>query len=156
MFLGKVVERVAIDQLQSYLTDNVLFAKNQSAYRHFHSTETALVGVNNDLLKAVNEHQEAVLVLLDLSAAFNTVDYDIFLKRSEERYGVSGTVLSWFASYPENRKQSVIIGSESSDPTTLERGMPQGSITGPAMFVLYTGPLQDIIDSHKSLNYDLR
>lgn len=57
-------------------------------------------------------------------------------------------MLKWFASYLENRQQSVLIGSEASDPTTLDWGMPQGSVTGPVMFVLYTGPLQDIIDSH--------
>lgn len=147
-FLGKVIERVAIHQLQTYLNDNSLFAKNQSAYRHFHSTETALVRVNNDLLKAVDDHQEAVLVLLDLSAAFDTVDYNILLKRLDEEYGICGTALQWFSSYLQNRKQSVIIDNEISEPIILDWGVPQGSVTGPVLFLLYSGPIQDIIDAH--------
>ena len=147
-FLGKVIERVAIHQLQAYLCDNSLYAKNQSAYRHFHSTETALVRVNNDLLKAVDEHQEAVLVLLDLSAAFDTVDYGILLKRLDQDYGIRGTVLQWFSSYLQNRKQSVKIDNEVSEPVVLDWGVPQGSVTGPVLFLLYSGPIQDIIEAH--------
>ena len=90
-FVGKVIERAAISQLQDYISANDLHSENQSAYRRFHSVETAMVRVTNDLLRAVDEHGEAALVLLDLSAAFDTVDHQILLKRLSTRYGVTGT-----------------------------------------------------------------
>ncbi|XP_072048603.1 uncharacterized protein [Amphiura filiformis] len=104
--------------------NNNLYTKNQSAYRKYHSVETALVRVNNDLLQAVDTHGEAVLVLLDMSAAFDTVDHNILLRRLHERYGVKGPVHKWFASYLDNRQQSVLIDGEQSDPMTIDWGMP--------------------------------
>ena len=119
-FVGKVIERAAINQLQCYINDNDFHSKNQSAYRCFHSVETATVPVTNDLLRAVDDHGEAVLVLLDLSAAFDTKDHQILLKRLSARYGVTGKAHQWFSSYLENRKQSVIIDDEISNPICLE------------------------------------
>ena len=154
-FLGKVIERAAINQLQCYIKENGLYTKNQSAYRQFHSVETAIVRVLNDLLLAVDDHGEAVLVLLDLSAAFDTVDHDILLTRLSARYGITGTAHQWFATYLKNRQQSVIIGGEVSDPTRLDWGVPQGSVVGPELFVIYSSPIEDIIDKHglSSISY---
>ena len=75
-----------------------LLAKFQSAYRQFHSTETALLRVRNDILRAIDEGQEVVLVLLDLSSAFDTIDHKVPLDRLRIWYGFSGTVLDWFRS----------------------------------------------------------
>ena len=147
-FVGKVIERAAINQLQCYINDNDLHSKNQSAYRCFHSVETATVCVTNDLLRAVDDHGEAVLVLLDLSAAFDTVDHQILLKRLSARYGVKGKAHQWFSSYLENRKQSVIIDDEISNPTCLDWGVPQGSVVGPELFLVYSAPIEDIINKH--------
>ncbi|XP_072041159.1 uncharacterized protein [Amphiura filiformis] len=147
-FLWKVIERAAINQLQSYIKDNDLHTKNQSAYRQFHSVETSLLRVTNDLLRAVDDHGEAVLVLLDLSAAFDTVDHNILLTRLSARYGVTGTAHRWFATYLMNRQQSVSIDTEVSNPTRLDWGVPQGSVVGPELFVIYSSPIQDIIDNH--------
>ena len=77
-YLGKVIERIAVQQLQTYLTEHQLHPPMQSAYRPFHSVETALIKVNNDILAALDKHEEALLVLLDFSAAFDTLDYDQF------------------------------------------------------------------------------
>ncbi len=147
-FVGKVIERAAINQLQAYINDNDLHTKNQSAYRRFHSVETAIVRVTNDLLCAVDDHGEAVLVLLDLSAAFDTVDHHILLNRLSARYGVTGIAHQWFASYLKDRKQYVMIDGEMSDPSSLDWGVPQGSVVGPELFVIYSAPIEDIITKH--------
>ena len=83
----------------SHLNRHNLFSSFQSAYRPDHSTETALLKAVNDLLLAMDEGKLSVLVLLDLSAAFDTIDHDILLHRLQHVFGIQGTVLSWFRSY---------------------------------------------------------
>ena len=100
MFTSKVLERIVATQIKTYLHDNNLFS---DAYCCHHSTETALLRVQNDLLLAVDKGQEAVLVLLDYSAAFDTIDHETLFQRPKDRYGICGTVLKWFISYLEQR-----------------------------------------------------
>ena len=88
-FLGKVIERLAVKQLQSYLSDNHLYASTQSAYRPCHSVETAIVKVQNDILAALDKGKEALLVLLDFSAAFDLIDHKQLLDRLITRYMAS-------------------------------------------------------------------
>ena len=120
----------------------------QSAYRKYHSTETALLRVQNDLLRAVDQHQDAVLILLDFSAAFYTIDHDILLHRLCQRYGITRAALKWFSTYLRGRTQCIDIGGVLSDERLLDEGVPQGSVFGPAIFTMYTAPLGDIITSH--------
>ena len=108
-FLSKTLERVAVTQTVNNFAANDLLAKLQSAYRCFHSTETALLCVFNDILCAIDRHQEVVLVLLDLSSAFDTIDHTALLERLRYRYGMSGTVLTWFRSYLTRRTQAVMV-----------------------------------------------
>ena len=91
-FVSKLIERAVSDQLQPYLIANNLYAPRQSSYRPNHSTETALLRVQNDLLRALDDGAEAALVLLDLSAAFDTIDHNLLLQRLASRYGITGTV----------------------------------------------------------------
>ena len=122
----------------SILTDNDLMSKLQSAYRRFHSTKTALLRVSiNDILLALASRQEVVLVLLDLSSAFDTIDHDVLVDKLRSRYGIKGTALNWFRSYLTNRTQSVRIGDSSSSNRTLKYGVPQGSLLGPLLFSLF-------------------
>ena len=79
-----------------------------------------------------------VLVLLDLSAAFDTIDHDILITRLSTTFGIRGTVLDWFRSYLSERYQSVCIDGTSSSPKTLQFDVPQGSVLGPIMYTLYT------------------
>ena len=97
-FVSKLVERAAADQLQSHLVKNNLFPTLQSAYRPNHSTETALLKIKNDILMNMDKQHATLLILLDLSAAFDTVDHQILLNRLRTEFGVSGKVLDWFAS----------------------------------------------------------
>ena len=146
--LAKVLERVVTKQLQTYLEEHHLYANVQSAYRRFHSTETALLRVTNDLLRAVDQHHEAVLVLLDLSAAFDTIDHGILLQRLTTRYGITSSALAWFTSYLKGRVQTVNINGTLSEERALRFGAPQGSVIGPILFTMYSAPLQDIITQH--------
>ena len=147
-FLGKVIERSAIQQLQMYLSDNNLYASTQSAYRPFHSVETAVLKVQNDILAALDHRNEALLVLLDFSAAFDLIDHRQLLDRLSSRYGVKAKALEWFESYLDDRTQSVVIRDVSSDPVVLDCGVPQGSVARPLAFTLFSAPLQDIFESH--------
>ena len=103
----QTLERAVATQTINYLIDNHLLAKLQSAYRRFHSTETALLRVFNDILSAIDNKQEVVLVMLDLSASFDTIDHELLLQRLQHRYGICGTALNWFRLHLSNRTQSV-------------------------------------------------
>ena len=93
------------------------------------------------------------LTLLDLSAAFDTIDHTILLDRLNVYYGLSELALGWFKSYLSGRTHSVKVGSTLSHPAALHYGVPQGSVLGPILFSLYTNPIGSIIHSHSSINY---
>ncbi len=144
-YISKLVERAVAQQLLDHLKDNNLMDIYQSAYRMFHSTETALLRVRNDLLMEMDKRNVAMLVLLDLSAAFDTIDHEILLRRMSERCGIKDTALAWFASYISNRTQAVQINNNYSSKKALKYGVPQGSVLGPILFTLYSSPLSDTI-----------
>jgi hypothetical protein len=108
-FLSKLVERAAVKQLTAHLNSFDLFVPVQSGYRRYHSPETALLRVVNDLRMAVDAGDAALLSLLDQSAAFDTIDHSTLLNRLSVRYGVTGVALSWFSSYLSDRCQSVSL-----------------------------------------------
>lgn len=147
-FLFKTVEKVASSQLNAYLDKNKLHAPMQSAYRKHHSTETAMLRIQNDLLCAVDHHKEAVLILLDFSAAFDLIDHDILLQRLRQRYGIKHTALKWFSPYLKGRTQCIDVCGVTSDEFHLDEGVPQGSVMGPLIFTMYTAPMGEIISSY--------
>ena len=123
-FLSKVLERIVPSQLNEHLNHNNLLSPLQSAYRPNHSTETALLRIVNDLLTAMDNNKICILTLLDLSAAFDTIDHQILLTRLQHSFGISGPALSWFSSYLCNRTHAVTINSLQSQHTTLHYGVP--------------------------------
>ena len=147
-YIGKLIERIVVKQLNEYRADNDLFEKCQSAYKEFHSTETALLKILSDLLVAMDDRKCSLLVLLDLSAAFDTVSHDILLENLKDDFGITGPVLSWMKTYLSDRTQSVAINGVSSAPQELGIGLPQGSIVGPSEFPTYSSPLFDIAHRH--------
>ena len=126
----------------------------QSAYRIFHSTETTLLKIHNDLILAIDCGKVTSLILLDLSAAFDTVDHSILLTRLQNWCGLDGLSLDWFSSYLSLCSQAVSINDSISAFSTLSCGVPQGSVLGPLLFTLYTTPLGSVI-SKNSLKYHL-
>ena len=106
-FISKLVERVVCVQLVKHLKTNNLYEIFQSAYRQLHSTETALLRVQNDLLQAVDNEGRAILVLLDISAAFDTIDHKELLNLLNELFGIRGVALKWFESYKLSKSDRV-------------------------------------------------
>ena len=148
-FISKTTERVACSFIVDHIKTHNLFSRVQSAYRSYHSTETALLSVQNDILRAVDKFGAVLLVLLDLSAAFDTIDHNLLLLLLEKSFGLSGTVLLWIKSYISARSQSVRVGKAISEVLCLLFGVPQGSVLGPILFILYTTSLGKVIDFHK-------
>jgi hypothetical protein len=147
-FLSKLLEKTVASQLNDFLLLNGKMPAFQSAYRRYHSTETALLKVFSDICKAIDDGNTCLLGLLDLSAAFDTVDHAILLKRLEVTFGIGGIVLQWLSSYLSDRFQAVRIAGHLSEFSKLQYGVPQGSVLGPLLFLLYTAPLVDIINHH--------
>ena len=146
-FLSKILEKIVLSQLNDYLKINNLLPRYQSAYRPSHSTETALLHVSNHILQSLDSGNLSVLALLDLSAAFDTIDHKILTSRLNHSYGIHATPLSWISSYLNQRIQSVTTNIHTSTPTLLNYGVPQGSVLGPMLFLLYTKPINDIISN---------
>ena len=134
--------------IESHLNELFVPVQLQSAYRPGHSPETALLKVINDLRLLIDRRYGAILTMLDLSSAFDTVDHKILLFRLERLFGVSGTALSWFRSFLSGRTQSVRIIDASSNARDLELGVPQGSVVGPILFLFYIAPIYYILRRH--------
>ena len=147
-YISKLIEKVAVEQLKEHMTGNNLHESCQSAYRACPSTETALLKITNDLLSSMDKHHCVLLVMLDLSAAFDTVSHSILLTRMKEMYGMTGDAYSWLHSYLVDRSQSVIIDGVMSASKPLNTGLPQGSRIGPFAFPAYSSPLFRIAQKH--------
>ncbi len=118
-----------------------IYKEFQSGFRPRHSTETALVKITDDLLLASDQDCISLLVLLDLSAAFDTIDHDILIDRLQNYKGIQGQALRWFRSYLSDRYHFVYLNGEASQLSTVKYGVPQGSVRGPP----YLLPLGNII-----------
>ena len=143
-YVSKLVEKVIFAQLHQHLTSNDLYQRDQSAYRKHHSTETALVKICDYILTELDKNQCVFLVLLDQSAAFDTVHQDLLLHKLCCRYGITESALTLLSSYFKGRTQSVMIDGTSSEPKELKTGFPQGSVLGPYMYPLYASELFEI------------
>ena len=108
-FVSKIVEKVVASRLNTHMAQKSILEPSQSAYQKHHSTETALLRVQNDILQAIDRKKCVMLLLLDLSVAFDTIDHEILLQRLRVSGGVCGTALAWFRSYLSGRIQSVNI-----------------------------------------------
>ena len=143
--VSKLLERVISDQLNDYLNINNIYCDVQSGYRKSHSCETLLLKFQDDVINEISRNKFVAVLLLDLSAAFDAIDHNLLLKKLKSLYGIKGHALRWFESYLSGRTFSVKIRKTESSIEIVIYGVPQGSILGPILFILYTKELADIV-----------
>ena len=145
-FIGKLIERVVSTRLNKHMTDSDLHSDFQHGYKKGHSTETLLLKVINDLLVAGDNLHPSIIMLLDMSAAFDTVDQTKLLQILKDEIGIEGTALKWFESFLIGRTQKVKIGEEYSEDGNLGFGVAQGSVLGPDLFNIYIRSLKKHVE----------
>ena len=139
-------------RLESFLGKQSTIYDHQFGFRKLHSCEHALLAAQSNLLEAMNKKQIALLLLVDFSKAFDMVDHDILLNKLDH-YGIRGKALNWLSTYLKGRKQYVHVNGTSSEIKLLEYGVPQGSILGPLLFVIYINDLPHSSELAKFILY---
>jgi len=143
--ISKILERLFLTRLRPRVLASPNFNPFQSAYRRNHSTETALLCTLDNVFHSADLGKSTVLVSLDLSSAFDTIDHSLLLNRLKTTFGISGPALNWITSYLSNRSQSVKFGKLMSCPQTCTSGVPQGSVLGPLFFTIYVSPIASLL-----------
>ena len=149
-YLAKTLEKCAVIKLQDHLKESKLVISKQSAYKRNHSPETALVNIFENIYNDLDQNTSILLIFLDYSSAFDTINHNILLARLENFYKINGTALKWFSSYFKDRRFHVKLENSISHGDTMGCGVPQGSILGPTIFNLYLQPIASIIESKLS------
>ena len=152
--IGKIFERLALARLFPHVSVSPSFSPFQSAYRKFHSTETALLKLTNDIFENIDSGKITILTALDMSAAFDTLDHAMLLQRLKHTFGLSGFVISWIQSYLFSRSSFVKIDSSSSPITTILTGVPQGSVLGP-LHRYVNDCLKQVVEGFTILRYPM-
>ena len=147
-FQSKIIEKNISVCILQHITDNDIIDGFQSAYKAGHSCETALLRVYNDIVITIGKGNGSFLVLLDLSAAFDTIDHDNLFMILERFVGISGSALQLIKSYFSGQTQRVLIDGILSDFANLVCGVPQGSVLEPMKFCLYLLPICAIFNKH--------
>ena len=146
--ISKILERIVYNRSYEFLSKNHLLYKKQYGFRTDHSTYMAVIDFINAVTKAIDQNMNTVGIFMDLSKAFDTIDHDILLSKLYH-YGFRGISQEWFSSYLSNRKQFVSYNTGMSQCVNIRCGVPQGSILGPLLFILY---MNDICHTSKLLN----
>ena len=144
-FLSKILEKTALKSYIPHLETNDSFSQRNSAYKKHHSTETLITKIHSNIMSSIDKDKLTLLVLLDLSAAFETVNQTTLINIFSQQYNIRNNALSWIKSYLTNRTFRVSINNSLSSPHDSPHGVPQGSCIGPVAFLTYIGGLYDII-----------
>ena len=146
-FFSKILERLVTSRLVKHMSSFLHYEIFQSGFKANHSTESALLHITNELRLSADSGKVSILVLLDLSAAFDTLNHSILINRLKTFIGLSGSALDWFISYLSHRSFQVKQNSDTSTHHSFEYGVPQGSVLGPILFRIYILPLLVLLSS---------
>ena len=146
--ISKIMEKIYLARLKNVIFASPNFPRHQSGFRPGHSTETALLKVFDDLVGNAEKQYATLLLSLDISSAFDTIDHTILCSRIREDFGVDGTALKWLHSYLVERQMYVALAKAKSDPVCCKFGVPQGSVLGPILFSLYISPIGRLVESY--------
>ena len=148
-----MLERLFMARIRPHVENCCNFNQYQSAYRRGHSTETTLLRMLDDVYNAADNHSRSLLLQLDLSAAFDTLDKPTLLRRLDQTFGVRGTSWKWVDSYLKERSQYVRVGDTVSSSVGCYYGVPQGSVLGPLLFTIYTSPIANVIAPFSNVHH---
>ena len=149
--ISKILEKIAYKRLYSFLNINNILIPNQYGFRKNHSTDYAILQLCDKITDSLSKKEHIIGIFMDLSKAFDTIDHNILIYKLRA-YGVRGNAISWFEDYLRNRCQFVAYKSNTSQTSMVKCGVPQGSILGPLLFLIY---VNDIINSAPLLTYIL-
>jgi retron-type reverse transcriptase len=142
---NKLLEKLMSNRLLDFIQRKAILFDNQFGFRAKHSTDFAVLSIIDKIQKAIDERDFSCGIFLDLSKAFDTVNHEILIKKLEH-YGIRGVAKHWFESYLRGRYQTVTVNNTKSSTNIISCGVPQGSVLGPILFVLYVN------DFHHSSN----
>ena len=143
--ISKVLEKVVFLQVYDYFVENKLLYDSQYGFRKLHSTEYAALEFTDKIVTNLDQGKLPLAIFLDLSKAFDTIDHSILIHKLNY-YGIQGTALNWFTSYLHDRKQYVQFNNCNSTPSVITTGVPQGSILGPLLFIIYMNDIAKVTD----------